>query len=64
MVDNVDENETLLHYIYSNYYKFLLFLFVFVIIYFVDYISYINTIMYSPQQYANNNKIKNKKIKK
>jgi hypothetical protein len=64
MVDNVDENETLLDYIYLNYYKFLLFLFVFVIIYFVDYISYINTIMYSPQQYANNNKIKNKKIKK
>ena len=35
------------NYFIENHHKFLLLLFVFVIIYFVDYITYINTILYS-----------------
>jgi hypothetical protein len=39
-----------IHYIITHYEKFLLLLFVCVIIYFVDYITYINEIIYrSPQ---------------
>ena len=36
-----------INYIIENRDKFILLLFVFVIIYFVDYITYINTIIYS-----------------
>ena len=52
-MDNYN-NETLLtntkdsiNYIIENHHKFLLLLFVFFIIYFVDYITYINTILYN-----------------
>ena len=36
-----------INYIIENRDKFILLLFVFIIIYFVDYITYINTILYS-----------------
>ena len=36
-----------INYVIENHHKFILLLFVFVIIYFVDYITYINTIIYS-----------------
>ena len=36
-----------INYIIENHHKFLLLLFVFLIIYFVDYITYINTILYN-----------------
>ena len=36
-----------IYYIIENHHKFLLLLFVFFIIYFVDYITYINTILYN-----------------
>jgi len=45
-----DENETIIEYIYLNYHKFLLFLFVFVIIYCVDHVSYLNTFLYLKPQ--------------
>jgi hypothetical protein len=35
------------NYIIENHHKFLLLLFVFVIIYFVEYITHINTLLYS-----------------
>jgi hypothetical protein len=37
-----------INYVIENHHKFILLFFVFVIIYFVDYITYINTIIYSP----------------
>ena len=36
-----------INYVIENYHKFLLLLFAFVIIYFVDYITHINTLLYS-----------------
>lgn len=36
-----------INYVIENHHKFVLLLFVFVIIYFVDYITYINTILYA-----------------
>jgi hypothetical protein len=36
-----------INYVIENHHKFLLLLFVFIIIYFVDYITYINTILYA-----------------
>lgn len=45
-----DENETIIEYIYLNYHKFLLFLFVFIIIYCTDYISHLNTLMFLQYQ--------------
>jgi hypothetical protein len=36
-----------INYVIENHHKFILLFFVFVIIYFVDYITYINTIIYS-----------------
>ena len=36
-----------INYVIENHHKFLLLLFVFVIIYFVDYITHINTILYN-----------------
>ena len=36
-----------INYVIENHHKFLLLLFVFVIIYFVDYITHINTILYA-----------------
>ena len=35
-------------YVIENYHKFLLLAFVFIIIYFLDYVMYINTVLYSP----------------
>jgi hypothetical protein len=59
-----------INYVIENHHKFILLLFVFVIIYFVDYITYINTILYSPTQLPILNtkiepipKIKNPKVK-
>jgi hypothetical protein len=45
-----NEDETIIEYIYLNYHKFLLFLFVFIIIYCADYVSHLNTIMYLQSQ--------------
>jgi hypothetical protein len=36
------------NYVIEHYEKFVLLLFVFIIIYFVDYITYINAILYTP----------------
>jgi hypothetical protein len=36
-----------INYVIENHHKFVLLLFVFIIIYFVDYITYINTILYN-----------------
>jgi hypothetical protein len=41
-----------INYIIENRDKFILLLFVFIIIYFVDYITYINTIIYSGNSVA------------
>ena len=40
--------KNIINYIIENHHKFILLLFVFVIIYFVDYIAYINGILYAP----------------
>jgi hypothetical protein len=40
----------IVNYIIENYHKFILLIFVFVIIYFVDYISNINAIIYGSTQ--------------
>ena len=37
-----------INYVIENHHKFILLFFVFVIIYFVDYIAYINGILYAP----------------
>ena len=39
-----------INYVIENYHKFLLLLFAFVIIYFVDYITHINAFIYGSQQ--------------
>jgi hypothetical protein len=39
-----------INFLIENHHKFLLLLFVFFIIYFVDYITHINTILYSGNQ--------------
>ena len=41
-----------INYVIENRDKFILLLFVFIIIYFVDYITYINTILYSGNSVA------------
>ncbi len=38
--------QNIINYIIENHHKFVLLLFVFIIIYFVDYITYINGILY------------------
>jgi hypothetical protein len=40
--------KNIVNYIIENHHKFILLVFVFIIIYFVDYITYINTILYAP----------------
>jgi hypothetical protein len=67
-IDFFDVN-SIIQYILSNYTQFLLLLFVFVIIYVVDYISNVNNILFSATQIIPgiNNSInlsKNKKTKK
>jgi hypothetical protein len=56
---DINNNDTFLfnikdsiNYIIENRDKFILLLFVFIIIYFVDYITYINTILYSGNSVA------------
>jgi len=59
--EDVDDGLSI-NYIMQNYHKFFLLIFVFVIIYFVDYISNINAIIYGPAQIPmiiNNKKLKN-----
>ena len=41
-----------MHYIFSNYEKLALLIFVGVIIYFVDYISHVNAILYGVSSFA------------
>ena len=43
---NFSDITHIINYIIENHHKFILLLFVFVIIYFVDYITYINSILY------------------
>ena len=67
-IDFFDMN-SIIQYILSNYTQFLLLLFVFVIIYVVDYISNVNNILFSATQIIpgiNNsiNLIENKKTNK
>ena len=48
-MENGDTDDfSALNYIITNYHKFLLLILVFLIIYFTDYISNINTMIYSP----------------
>jgi len=62
-VDN-DTSISLFQYINDNFYGLILLLFSFCIIFFVDYISHINSLGYVLQyQNISNNKIKSSKIK-
>ena len=73
-MENGDTDDfSVLNYIITNYHKFLLLILVFLIIYFTDYISNINTMIYSPipiipnisnLQNLQNSNIKIKKSKK
>ena len=73
-MENGDTDDfSALNYIITNYHKFLLLILVFLIIYFTDYISNINTMIYSPipiipnisnLQNLQNSNIKIKKSKK
>ena len=60
------EDLSVVSYIIKNYQKFILLILVFLIIYFVDYISNINAIIYSSQQIpmVTNSNIINKDKKK
>lgn len=64
-MENRDTDDfSVLNYIITNYHKFLLLILVFLIVYFTDYISNINTMTYSPIPIIPNLQNGNIKIKK
>jgi len=68
METNTQDSDDLsvLNYVIQNYHKFILLILVFLIIYFVDYISNINAVIYGSPQIPNvlNNSINIKKPRK